>query len=59
MINDKIFLILPTKNPTISLLKIVNFFEKRIKILIIDDGSNDKTEYFDIIKKKKNFSFKK
>ena len=53
MIDDKIFLILPTKNPTISLLKIINSFEKKIKILIIDDGSDDKIEYFDIIKKKK------
>ena len=53
MIDNKIFLVIPTKNPTISLLKIINFFEKKIKILIIDDGSNDKIEYFDIIKKKK------
>ena len=60
----KKYLILPVKNPTKELLKIINFFHNKIKIIIVDDGSKTKHQFFKlslkkalIIKNKKGFSF--
>ncbi len=66
----KKYLILPVKNPTKELLRIVNFFHDKIKIIIINDGSQTNNQFFKlsnknalIIKNKKNmgkgFSIKK
>lgn len=66
----KKYLILPVKNPTKELLKIINFFHNKIKIIIVDDGSKINNQFFKlsfkkalIIKNKKNmgkgFSIKK
>jgi len=66
----KKYLILPVKNPTKEFLKIINFFHDKIKIIIINDGSQTNSQFFKlsykkalIIKNKKNmgkgFSIKK
>ena len=48
----KKYLILPVKNPTKELLKIINFFHDKIKIIIIDDGSQTNRKFFDLSNKK-------
>ena len=66
----KKYLILPVKNPTKELLKIINYFQNKKKIIIVDDGSKINNQFFKlsfkkalIIKNKKNmgkgFSIKK
>ena len=48
----KKYLILPVKNPTKELLKIVNFFQNKVKIIIIDDGSQINNQLFKLLNKK-------
>ncbi len=48
----KKYLILPVKNPTKELLKIVDFFQNKVKIIIIDDGSQINNQLFKLLNKK-------
>ena len=48
----KIYIVIPVKNPDNELLKIVKFFQKRYKIIIIDDGSTLNTNFFRYITSK-------
>ena len=48
----KIYIVIPVKNPDNELLKIVKFFQKRYKIIIIDDGSTLNTNFFRYIASK-------
>jgi len=48
----KKYLILPVKNPTKELLKIVNYFQNKVKIIIIDDGSQINNQLFKLLNKK-------
>ena len=50
----KKYLILPVKNPTKELLRIVNFFHDKIKIIIINDGSQTNNQFFKLSKKSFN-----
>jgi len=46
------FLILPIKNPSEELFKIINYFHKKLNIIVIDDGSKINTHFFKGINKK-------
>ena len=46
------FLILPIKNPTKEIFKIINYFHNKLKIIVIDDGSEINTHFFKKINKK-------
>ena len=48
----KIYIVIPVKNPDNELLKIVKFFQKRYKIIIINDGSTLNTNFFRYITRK-------
>jgi len=50
--NPRKVLILPIKNPSRELFKIINNFHNKLKIIIIDDGSKINRHYFKIIKNK-------
>lgn len=42
----KIYIIIPIKNPDNELLKIVKYFQKKYKIIIINDGSTLNSSFF-------------
>ena len=46
------FLILPIKNPSEELFKKINYFHKKLNIIVIDDGSKINTHFFKGINKK-------
>ena len=46
------FLILPIKNPSEELFKIINYFHKKFNIIVIDDGSKINTHFFKEMNKK-------
>ncbi len=48
----KLLLILPVKNPTMTLITICNHFSKIVKIIVIDDGLTINRHYFNLVKKK-------
>lgn len=50
--NPRIWLILPTKNPTKETLKIIEYFYCKMNVLVIDDGSTINIELLKNIKNK-------